>query len=157
MHACLGAHFRNEGADATSNDLLGIRLTRVDHVVNRSAISENRPHQFRRRRRVGLSGSHPGDMSVLITPERPVVEIEPEVPELPELIRYILTRVSYGAIRTHDDLIGLVFIRSGMRLERHYPAPGMSSFGFKLDHAGLLHQFECAFPKMKVQNVGLAS
>src|SRR6266404_1664975 len=132
MHACLGPHFRNECGDAASNNLLGIRLPRVDHVVNRSAISKNRPHHFRRRRGVGLSGSRPGDMSVLITPERLVVEIEPEVPELPELICYILTRVSYGAVRTHDDLIRLVFIRSGMRLEWHHPAPGMSSFGFKL-------------------------
>ena len=98
MDARVGTNFRDNRRHAAGDDLLRIRLSRVDNVINLNAATEIRSDDLRRDFRVELGGGDPGDMRVRIGAKRFVVEIKTQPAEFPQLVGDILAGVGHRSI-----------------------------------------------------------
>src|SRR6476659_3687853 len=105
MHARVFADLRHYSRDAASDDLLRIRLPRVDHVVDLETAAKVRPLDTDFRFGFRIGGGDPECVAVVVMPEIAVMKIEPELTEFPELIRDVFAGVSDSAVGTHDDLV----------------------------------------------------
>src|SRR5689334_10464029 len=150
------SQLRNNRRDAAPHNLLGIRLSRVDHIVDNCATAKIWPRHFGLSVRINSGRGHPGSMTVRVGSKRFVIEIKSQMTEFPELISDVFAGVGYGAVRANNDLVGLVFVGSSVRLERHHLATFGAALVREVDRAPVLHQLKRAFPKMKMQNLRLA-
>src|SRR5438270_13676438 len=116
MYACVFAELGNDGGDASLHNLLRVRLTRIDHVIDNGATAKIWARHFGKFLGLRLSRSYPSRVAVIrIGPKGLVIEIEPKLSQLPQLISDVFTGVSHRAIRTYDDLVRLMLVRAGMR------------------------------------------
>ena len=153
MNACTLAFFGNDCGNAFFYDILRIRLARIDDVINRFAAAEFRTRllvlRFKCRR-------DPNFLTVFVNMEELVKEIHAQNSKLPHLIGDVLAGVSHGSVRTHQDLIGFVFVVAGMRFKRHYPATGVLAFGFQTQNAERFHLLKSLLPEMEMKNFRFA-
>src|SRR5438132_12325807 len=109
MHACVFAELGNDGGYASLHNLLRVRLTRIDHVIDNRTTAKIRARHFWQSCSLRLSRSHPSRMTVFrIRPKRFVIEIESKLSQLQELIRDIFDGASYLALGIHHDLVLLI-------------------------------------------------
>ena len=94
-------------------------------------------------------------MAVVVRAKGLEVEVQVNLSELPELIRDVLARVGDGAVRAHDDFVGLVLFAALVGLHRHDPAALVAPLALKVNRARLLHALEGVRPK-EVEHLGLA-
>src|SRR5574342_120829 len=98
----LGALRMSNGDERLLEQLLQIGLPHVDDVVD-----VRRAAEWRMLAHPVLTDRGP-ERSVSTIRKHPVLEVAPEQPELPELIRDVLADIGDHAIRTDDDLLPLV-------------------------------------------------
>src|SRR5689334_14326566 len=99
MDARVLADLGNDCGNATRNDLLRVRLARVDDVVDSDAAAELRSLG------AGFCLRYPEQVTVRVVAKDVVVKIETEFAELPQLIRDVFAGVGDGTIGPHDDLV----------------------------------------------------
>src|SRR5476649_2326737 len=119
-----------QGAQPGLDDVLKVRLPRIDHVVYSRPMPELLP-RFR-----GLAGSHPKHPAIRIAgrfPEIPgaIEEIFSQQSEFPKLISDVLSRVDNRAVGTHNHLA--VFGEA-----RHHPAARVLAFALEVNRLALL-------------------
>ena len=139
MDACFLTYFRNDGSDPAGHDLLWIRLARIDHVVDSNAAAKLRACHWRLLFCIWIGRRYPQWLPIRIVAKQLVVKIESQFTELPQLVGNVLSCVGHSAIRTHNDLVRLVLVSTGMRLKRHDPTACMSSLTFESDNTRALH------------------
>ena len=96
VDARIFADLRNHCGDAARHDLLRIRLSRIDDVIDSHAAAEVADVQC-----LAASGSvcsDPENMTVVVVSKDLVVEIQTELAEFPELIGDVFAGVGDGAV-----------------------------------------------------------
>src|SRR5262245_44946010 len=101
--------FISQAEESLADDILEIRLAAMDDVVHGFAVTECRMNW--------LSGGGRSDPDVASAIEMPVLEVLIEEPELPELVRDVLTDVCDGPIGSDDDLVVVI----SFRIDAHDP------------------------------------
>ncbi len=155
-----------EHAQSFAHDLLRVGLADVDDVVHARRAAEGRrrripalvggpPDRVRAHGRRDLVGSDGARAPV--GSEALVVEVRPEEAELPELIRDVLRRVGHGAVRAHEDLVGLLHAGELFGAgEAQHPAAGLLSLRLQDHRAGVAQALEGARPEFLAEDVALA-
>src|ERR1043166_5139708 len=151
MNTRLLTTLRRDRRDTFPDDILRIRLSRVDDVVDRLAAAKTGMLAGDR-----ISRRHPDFATIRILVKLPVIKIEPEDAELPHLVSDVLAGVGDGAVGADEDLVALVLVRALVLLERHHPTAFLLAFVDVMNDAELLHRLERLVPKMQVQNFALA-
>src|SRR5437870_6857950 len=121
MHARFFAQLGHDRGNALADDLLWIRLARIDDVIDDRSATEVGTRHFRLSLSVRLSRRHPRCVTIGVRSEWLVIEIEAELTQLPKLIRDVFARVRHSTIRAHYDLVRLMLVGAGVRLKRHDP------------------------------------
>lgn len=148
MHARLFTTLRRDRCNAFFDDLLRIRLTRVDDVIYRLATAEMGVLFV-----VRVGGRDPKLLAVGVGVKQFVVEIKAQDAEFPHLIGDVFARVSDRSVRADEDLVGFVVFVAGVLLERHHPATGLFAFVDVVNDAELFHLLERLVPEMQVQDL----
>src|SRR6185503_1864204 len=102
MHARVFADFRHDRSHTPRDDLLRVRLPRIDHIVDSNAAAKVWWIRFGCFRR-GLGG--PEHVAVVVVSKNAVMKIETELAEFPELISDVFAGVRDSAVRADDDLV----------------------------------------------------
>src|SRR5205085_10790604 len=152
VHTRALADLRRDDRDAALDDLLRVRLSRVNDVVDGRASAEVRRVRARVFR---VARRHPYSVSVVFGAKRLEEKIEINLSELPELICDVLARVCDRAVRADDDLVGLVLLAALVRLHRHDPAAAVAPLLLEAYRARRLHSLEGVRPE-EVQDFRLA-
>src|SRR5262245_36071705 len=121
------------------HDVLKVRLSDVDDVVDSMAVSEGR-HILASRRRAR-------DPYVLFFVEQLVVKILIEQADLPKLISDILADIRYCAVRSNNDFV--VFVPLG--IEAHDPATCVLAFLLIENRIPFSKQPACMVPKLQMK------
>src|SRR5690349_20911708 len=96
--------------DTLSYDVLRIRLSRVDHVIYRFAVTE-----FRSLLVGGWIGCcDPNLSAICVFVKGTIEEVQTEDAEFPHLVRDVFAGVGHRAVRTDEDLVGLVLVCAGV-------------------------------------------
>ena len=154
-----------ERAESLLDDLLRVRLARIDDVVHLMGVAE-----FRGARLVGCGIRHPSFMAVGMTVKLVVVKIAAEQTEFPKVVGDVLADVGDGAARSYDDLgvgeLGRFFLLGGRRIgargrflvgrKLHHPAPGVFSAGGELNRALRFQLLERGVPEFQMQYFAFA-
>src|SRR5260370_40659925 len=102
MHARLFAELGHNSRDALAHDILWIRLSRIDHVIDYRPAAEIRPRHWRLRFGIWFSRSHPSGMRIVISATQFVGKIQTQLAQRPTLIRHVLARVGDGSAPSHN-------------------------------------------------------
>src|SRR5687767_6892373 len=105
MDARIIADFGNDCGDSAGNDVLRIRLSRIDNVVDRDAAAKVWAFNAGFRLSIRIRGCDPQHVAIRIGANDVVMKIETELAEFPKLIGDVFASVRYGAVRADDDLV----------------------------------------------------
>ena len=130
---------------------LGVRLPRVDHVINRLGPAKVRVRLH------SLFGRNPAFV-IGVGEKRLVAKVLAQQAELPQVVGDVLADVGDRAIRADDNLGVLIKIALGNlgAGPGHHPAALVLALALEVEHAGLLQLLEGRLPELQVQNLALA-
>ena len=108
----LGFRRVTERPQRLAEQRLQIHLSRIDDVEDARGVAERRRARIPVVRRRG-----PERPAVSLRREQAIAKVEPEQPELPELVREILADVCHDAVRADDHFLArLVIVGGGLNV-----------------------------------------
>ena len=135
-----------------NNISLRIGLARVNDVVNGLRTAEVRVDCFTllRRNPTGVVG---------VLKKRQIAEVAAKQSKLPQVISDVLAYVGHSSVGANDHLgvfVGRALFDDLCVGPGHYPAAFVLAFGFEIEDASLLQEFEGEIPELQVQDLTLA-
>ena len=166
MDRTRGLFLKTQRAQPGHNDVLQIRLPRIDHVIHDVGMPELRRARFAL---IGRAG--PQRVAVWIPVESQVSEIAAQQSEFPKLIGDVFAHIGDRAVGAHDHFgrvvgLGRIAFRAAafgavlygvfFALEVHHPASGIFPRSRQMNGAAHFQLLKGGLPELQVQDFALA-